>query len=229
MPKANAHGWTLAVALVLGLTIAGAASAQSRWALGTQIGSTGIGGEVSFQASPHFTLRGDYDYFRFDGSVKGDVLTYKGHFHMSMGGLFGDWHPWASNGFLLTAGAYIGQREAGGGAGLESVSTIGGQTFTLDEVRGLKATAKLDQFAPTIGLGYNNTFLHNHWGFKAIAGVVFSDQPRAQLERVNGPVLDPATAARLQAAIQAEQAKIDDHLTILKTYPLIEIGVAYRF
>ena len=179
-------------------------------------------------ASPHFTLRGDYDYFRYDGEAKGDVLTYKGHFHMSVGGLFGDWHPWANSGFLLTAGAYIGQREAGGGAGLESVTTIGGQTFTLDQVHGLKATAKLDQFAPTVGLGYNNTFLHKHWGFKAIGGVVFSDQPRVQLSTVNG-ALDPATLARLQDAIAAEQDKIGSHLTILKTYPLVEIGVAYRF
>jgi hypothetical protein len=112
---------------------------------------------------------------------------------------------------------------------LESVTTIGGQTFTLDQVHGVRATAKLDQFAPTLGLGYNNTFLHNHWGFKAIAGVVFSDQPRAELTGVNQGVLDPATLARLQAAIAAEQARIDSHLSILKTYPLIELGVAYRF
>jgi hypothetical protein len=214
--------------LAIGLATAGGAAAQSRWSLGTQIGSTGIGGEVGFMASPHFTLRGDYDYLRYDGEVHGDTLTYKGHFHMSVGGLFGDWHPWASNGFLVTAGAYIGAREAGGGAGLQVINNIGGQTFTLDQVRGVKATAKLDEFAPTIGLGYNNTFLHKHWGFKAIAGVVFSEQPRAKLSLVNG-TLDPATQQRLQAAVEAEQDKISNRLTILKTYPLFELGVAYRF
>jgi hypothetical protein len=228
MPSASKCAWTLGAALVIGLVTAGAASAQSPWALGAQIGSSGIGGEVSYSASPHFTFRGDYDWLRVDATVKGDALTYKGHFHMSVGGLFGDWHPWA-NGFLFTAGAYIGQREAGGGAGLEVINNIGGQTFTLDQVRGLKATAKLDQFAPTVGLGYNNTFYHKHWGFKAIGGVVFSDQPRAQISTVSGSALDPATLARLQAAIEAEQARIDSHLTLLKTYPLVELGVAYRF
>jgi hypothetical protein len=228
MPSARTSAWALGVALAVCLATAGSAAAQSRWSLGTQIGTTGIGGEVGFMASPNFTFRGDYDYFHFDGEAKGDTLTYKGHFHASVGGLFGDWHPWA-NGFLLTAGAYIGARDVGGGAGLQSISTIGGQTFTLDQVRGLKAEAKLDQFAPTLGLGYNNTFYHKHWGFKTIAGVVFSDQPKAELSFVGGANLDPATLARLQAAIQAEQAKIDSHLAILKTYPLIELGVAYRF
>ena len=228
MPISIARGWAAATVLVLGLAMASRASAQSQWSLGAQVGTSGIGGEVAFVASPHFTLRGSYSWLHYDGEVKGDVLTYKGHFHLSMGGLFGDWHPWASHGFLLTAGAYIGAREVGGGAGLQSVNTIGGQTFTFDEVHGLKATAKLDQFAPTLGLGYDNTFLHKHWGFKAQAGVVFSDQPRAELSTVNG-ILDPATLQRLQMAIQAEQAKIDNHLTILKTYPLVELGVAYRF
>ena len=160
--------------------------------------------------------------------MNGDVLTYKGHFHMSVGGLFCDWHPWA-NGFLFTAGAYIGARDAGGGAGLQTVNTIGGQTFTFDQVQGIKGEAKLDQFAPTLGLGYNNTFYHDHWGFKAVAGVVFSDQPKVELSRVGGSALDPATLQRLQTALQTEESRISSHLTILKTYPLIELGVAYRF
>jgi hypothetical protein len=112
---------------------------------------------------------------------------------------------------------------------LHSVNTIGGRTFTLDEVPGIKAKAKLDQFAPTLGLGYNNTFYHKHWGFKAVAGVVFSQQPRVELSRLNGPPLDGALADRVRMAFQAEADKIDSHLTILKTYPLFELGVAYRF
>jgi hypothetical protein len=215
--------------LACGLAVAGRAAAQSRWSLGAQVGSSGIGGEVGYMASPHFTLRADYDYLHFDGTVKGDVLTYKGKFDISAGGIFGDWHPWANNGFLFTAGAYIGARNAGGGAELHSVNTIGGQTFTLDQVPGIKAKIKLDEFAPTLGLGYNNTFRHKHWGFKAVAGVVFSQQPRVELSRLNGPPLQGPLADQVRMAFQAEQDKIQNNVAILKTYPLIEVGVAYRF
>jgi hypothetical protein len=229
LPIANARGWTLAAGLVLAVATGGAAAAQSRWSLGTQIGSSGIGAEVGFQASPHFTVRGDYDYLHFDGTVDGDYVRYKGKFDISVGGIFGDWHPWASNGFLFTAGAYIGARNAGGGAELQSVNNIGGQTFTLDQVPGIKAKIKLDEFAPTLGLGYNNTFLHKHWGFKAVAGVVFSEQPKVELSRLNGPPIDGALADQVRAAFAAEEAKIQSNVAILKTYPLIELGVAYRF
>ena len=61
MPSARRSAWTLGAALAIGLATSGGATAQSRWSLGTQIGSTGIGGEVGFMASPHFTIRGDYD------------------------------------------------------------------------------------------------------------------------------------------------------------------------
>lgn len=229
MPIPNRRPWALAAGLALALTTAGGAAAQSRWSLGAQIGSTGIGGEVAYMASPHFTLRGDFDYFRYDGEVEGDAVTYKGHFNVTTGGIFGDWHPWASNGFLVSAGAYIGARDAGGGPQLHSVNTIGGQTFTLDEARGIEAKIKLDEFAPTLAIGYDNTFLHKHWGFKARAGVAFSNKPRVTLSRLSGTPLDPDTAARLETAIQAEQAKIADRTEILATYPVIQLGVAYRF
>ncbi len=46
--------------------------------------------------------------------------------------------------------------------------------------------------------------------------------------RPNGMPLDPETAARLETAIQAEQAKIADLAEVLATYPVIQLGVAYR-
>jgi hypothetical protein len=218
----------LAAGVAISLAAAGGAAAQGRWSIGGDIGTMGVGAEVGFMASPHFTLRGGFDYFRYDGEANSATLTYKGHFHVATGGLFGDWHPWA-NGWLLSAGAFIGAREAGGGPELHAVNTIGGQTFTLDEARGINAKIKLDEFAPTLAVGYNNTFQHEHWGFKALAGVVFSEKPTVELSRLNGPPLDPATSQRLQAALLAEQDKIADRLHILQTYPLVQIGVAYRF
>jgi hypothetical protein len=228
MSTSNGRVWALAGALAVSLLAAHGAAAQSRWSLGADIGTMGVGAEVGFMASPHFTLRGDFDYFRYDGEVNGSVVTYKGHFHVATGGLFGDWHPWA-NGWLVTAGAFIGARDAGGGPQLQAINTIGGQTFTLDEARGINAKIKLDEFAPTLALGYNNTFQHKHWGFKALAGVVFSEKPTVELSRLNGTPLDTATFQRLQAALIAEQDKIADRLHILQTYPLIQVGVAYRF
>ncbi len=215
-------------ALTLGLLSRGAAQAEGRWALGPEVGTAGIGLSLEYKASRHFVIRTAFDNFEYDGDVKGDVLTYKGKFRLNTGSLFLDWHPWA-NGWLVSGGAYMGARDAGGGPQLQAVNVIGGRTFTLDEARGINADVHIDQFAPTLALGWNNTFEHRRWGFKALAGVVFSEQPTVTLSRLNGPPLPPDIQALLDDAIKAEQQRIASHLDILKTYPLIELGVNYRF
>ena len=232
MPRANP--WPLAVSAGLALALLGAGSTAaqdqglSRWSLGAQIGTSGIGAEVGFMASPQWVFRGEFDNLEYHGDIKGDVLTYKGKFRLNTGGLFVDWHPW-SNPWAVTAGAFIGAREADASPHLEAVNTIGGQTFTFDQVNGLSGKLKLDNFAPTLAVGWNNTFYGNHWGFKALAGIVFSTQPSVTITRTGGSVLPPDIQARLDAALQAEAAKIEDHADILKTYPLVQLGVYYRF
>jgi hypothetical protein len=217
-----------AAGLAMALCATGTAAAQSRWSLGAQVGSSGIGAEAGYMASPHFAIRGEFDNLEYEGEVKGQVLTYKGHFRLNTGALFVDWHPWA-NGWLVSGGAFFGSREAGGDPELQAVNTIGGQTFTLDQARGITSKIKLDDFAPTLAVGWNNTFYNNHWGFKALAGVVFSNQPTVTLSRAGTTPLPPDVQARLDAALRVEEQKIAGDTDILKTYPLIQLGVAYRF
>jgi hypothetical protein len=233
MPKANTR--RLATVFTAALTIAslsGAAAAQSRWAVGADVGTPGLGAEISFMATPQWTIRLDGDSFDYNGTIRGTVLEYKGKLKLQTAGLFADFHPWTSPGaapFLVSFGAYMGTRQAGAQPQLQSVNTIGGDTFTLGEVGVLQGKVKLDSFAPFLGVGWNNTFYNKHFGVKIMAGALWGDQPSVTLSRTGGVALPPDVAARLQAALAAESARLSDKLDILKVYPVLQVGLAYRF
>lgn len=233
MPNPKARRLAMAITAATAMVgFSGAATAQSRWALGGDVGTPGLGVELSFMATPQWTIRLDGDSFDYNGTIKGAVLDYKGKLKLQTAGLFADYHPWTSPGaapWLVSFGAYMGTRQAGAQPELQSVNDIGGDHFTLGEVGVLTGKIKLDSFAPFVGVGWNNTFYNQHFGFKAIAGVLYGNQPSVTLSRTGGAVLPPDVAARLAAALLKEQDELSGRLDVLKFYPVLQVGLAYRF
>ena len=212
----------------------GAASAQEtngRFALGANAGTTGLGLEAQFQVSPKVTLRGGFDALAFDAEVDGDDILYDGEIDFTTGGVFADFHPTGSA-FLLSAGAYFGTREisVSGTPTPGTTVEIGDETFTAAQVGTLNGTLDFGDAAPFVGLGWNTTFTsQNRLGFKFVVGAAFGSEPEATLTRSGGSTLTPADQARLDRELQDEQAEIESEADNYKIFPVVQVGLAFRF
>lgn len=215
-----------------GLLAATSAQAQDgRFAIGPQVGTTGVGVEAQFKASDRVTLRGGFDSLKFDQEVEGDDILYDGELDFSTGGLFIDLHP-TGGAFFLSGGVYFGDRQVSvsGTPAPGTTVEIGDDTFTAAQAGTLNGEMDFGGTAPFVGLGWNTTFTSSkRWGFKFLVGAAFGSDPEATLTRTGGSVLSPTDQARLNAQLRVEETEIEEETDGFKVFPVVQVGVAYRF
>jgi hypothetical protein len=173
-----------------------------------------------------FVLRGAVDTLGFDLDETFDDVDYSGRLDFDTVGAFVDLHPLA-NGFFVSGGAYLGQRKVSLKATPAAPVNIGGQSFTPEQVGSLNGEVSLKTLAPFVGLGFDNTFTRNsRWGFRALAGVAWSDEPEVDLDASGGTLSnDPAFRARLAEERASIQSDVEDY----GFYPVFQLGLNYKF
>lgn len=219
-----------AFALAAAATLAGAgtAHAEKRLAVGLAGGTTGVSGEVSFKANRYVHLRGGYNYFQYDLDDGYEDIDYSGELDLSNFGAFVDLHPFG-NGFLLSGGAFIGDKALNLIAEPSSTYEIGDQTFTAAQVGTLHFDAELESTAPFVGLGWDTTFQGDSaWGLRFIAGAMFTGSPSIDLYTVGG-TRSPSEDAALQQEIAEEEANLQDDVSDYEVYPVAQIGLTFAF
>lgn len=199
---------------------------QSKFAVGLGAGTTGGTIEAKFAPNNKIALRGSYNFLEFEADQDYDGIDYEGDLNLSTFGGFVDVAPF-SNGFVLTGGAFIGDKTLDLNASPANDVEIGGRTFTPEEVGTLNGQAELKSFAPYAGIGYDSFIAgSSDWSFNARAGVMFTGSPKVDLVSVDGLLSDDAT---LRAELNTEIASIEEEAEDFKYYPVLSIGLARRF
>jgi hypothetical protein len=217
----------LAAVAALALAPAGAALAQDgAFALGLNAGTPGLGAEAQVRVADGLVVRGGADWLSFSRDEDYSGVPYDGKLKSATAGLFADWHPGGSA-FLVSGGAYVGQRKVDLKAQPTSNVNIGGASFTPAQVGRLDGRAKLSKVQPFVGAGFDNTFTTSRsWGFRALLGVSFSKSPDVSLRASGGTFSNDPT---FQARLRQEEADIRDDAKDFKYYPVAQIGVTRRF
>jgi hypothetical protein len=221
----------IAFALLAAAAASSPALAQTggRFAVGAQAGTTGVGAEAQFQATPRLTLRAGGDVFKYDDEYEGGRFRYDGEADFSTVSAFVDLHPFA-NPFFVSGGGYFGSRTVAVAARPTGPVTIDGFTFTPDQFGTLRGEADFGEAAPFAGLGWNNTFrTAGPLGFKVLVGATFGSEPEASLRREGGTGLSPAAQAVLEADRQREERELEEDLKDFRILPVAQVGVTFRF
>ena len=210
-------------------TSSAAAQTGQRVAVGAQVGTTGLGAEVQYQATPTVTLRGAADIFSYEDDFETDDFNYQGRAEFTTGSVFADLHPMNSP-LFVSGGVFFGKRMVEVSATTSANQTIGGQVFTPAQFGTLNGQADFGGAAPFLGLGWNNTFrTRGPIGFKIMAGAAFGGDPEVTLSR-DGGIPFPAP---VQAAFDAERAQeeedLEQELEDFKVMPVVQVGLTYRF
>jgi hypothetical protein len=230
--------WCASVALLISLAFWGApesARAESPpLAVDLRVGTIGIGGDVDVGLGSHFTVRLGYSDFTYNRDVNSSDVNYSGS--LKLGGFSGlvDWNLFGG-GFHISAGAMVNplKIDVAGIPAADGSFTINNDTYTAGQVASLGGSLKIgNSVAPYIGLGWGNPVGSNgHWHVLFDVGALYGGTPKTSLQAGCGPAAPAGSAicAQLQTDVQAEDAKLQNNVSLVTWYPVINLGVSYRF
>ncbi len=234
----------LAVAAML-LTVSASAFAQSslpHFAVGAKASTLGVGFEGATAVTSSSNVRAGFNLFNYSRTFTKDGVNYNAE--LQLRSLQVTWDQYLFGGFHVSPGllAYDGNE-------VHATATVPpGQSFSLDGTRyfsnpsnPITGTGKVDlrKTAPMVLVGVGNLLPRNgrHFGFNIETGVVFQGSPATTLNLsgsacIASPTVgcrDVATDPTVQSNVQGEQQKLNDDLKPFKYFPVVSIGVSWKF
>ena len=213
-----------------------------RFGVQASASTLGIGVEAATAVSSRSNARFGFHVFNFGLSQTKDGVTYDAKLNLRSVQATYDYYVFGglhvSPGVLLYNGNKL----------TATASVPGGQSFTLsgtnyisDVNNPVTGTARVGlgkKAAPMLLLGIGNLLPRSqrHFTVNFDFGVVFKESPEATLN-LSGGACDSggqncqnvATTPIIQSNIQSEQVKLNDDLKFLKYYPVISLGVGWKF
>jgi hypothetical protein len=235
------------VASPAGESSASAARPFSRFAVGAGTSTLGIHMFAATNANRHLDLRANGDVFSYSrNNISISDFNVNFNLNMASAGVSADFYPFPIHGFRLSPGLLFYNQNGGTGA----FAAAGGSSFTLNHVTYYSSTTNPVEGAGSLGLNSQNPaftittgwgrIVHRpggHWSFPSEIGVALIGAPSVNVALNSGQVcnatntgcVNVATDANVQSNLQAQVAKYKNDLNPLKTYPILQGGVAYTF
>ena len=210
------------------LLLAAQVSAETEFGVGLKGGTTGVGVELTLGLSRSVNLRGGYSVFQYDEDVEDTDVAYAAEFDMSGASLLLDWHVFRG-GFRLTAGVMsYADNQLLGRATPSAVGTytFNDTTYLAADVGSVEASIEFDRTAPYLGFGWGDALGDGRFSLILDLGVINIGKPDINLDY---NCLNPTVCGMVAADIEAEIADLEEETRDYQWWPVINIGVAYRF
>jgi len=205
-------------------------------------GSLGIGIQAAVRVHSKVNVRGGFNFFSLshDFVNTDDNITYAGELKLRSFNAMLDYFPFGG-GFHISP---MIQLSNSSNVGLSSV-IAGGKTFDIDDVtyqssssNPVKAAGEvtLKGGRPGVLIGWGNIAGHRRVTVPVEFGVIFASAPVGTLSftgtacQPNGQnCKDMATDATIQSHVKAAQADLNDTIKPLRFYPVLSLGLSFRF
>lgn len=226
--------WSGAVSALLCLCAAGPADAADV-AIGAKGGTLGVGAELTVGLGRQWNTRLGINGFDYsDERREASDIEYDAEAQLRSAAALLDFHP-GGRGFRLTAGA-VWNGTTVEGSSLPPASgfyDISGVRVPADILGTLDAEAEFDPIAPYVGLGWGNAVGANQKvGFSFDLGAVFQGEADVELTPVlpaDSPLNTPVAREALRILLEREAQDIEEEAAEYDIYPVVAIGVTYRF
>lgn len=191
---------------LLGATLLLAApAAHADWGVGVRAGTLGLGVDVAHSFTPLFNARLGVNRYTYGFDVETDDTDYDADLELDSVHALIDFHPWAGN-FRITGGLISNDNriEADG------THSSGAQ---------VEGVVDFDSTAPYAGIGWGNYtrgFSPVWWSIDL--GIVAQGSPRVDLSSSSGSV-----------NLQEEEDDLEDELSDYDAYPVLSVGLVFRF
>lgn len=209
------------------LTLGSAQADQGgKWSAGVNISTLGAGVNAAYKFNNFFKVRGTFNYFQLNRKVNGGEFDIDGRLRLLTVGLLGDLHLF-ENGFRLTGGIVYNGNRLKAKSTLSRNFTIHGRTYTPQQIGEVDGSLDFRPIAPYIGIGYDSGHTQQAGlSFAADVGVLFQGKVRGKINSISGLLANnPQTISDVKDEIVDEVNK----KTIIKAYPVVSLGLNYRF
>ena len=187
-------------------------------------GTLGVGLEAERTFSDSFGGRVGINYFTYDyNSTKADI-DYNIDLNLLSVSALLDWHPFQGS-FRISGGALYNGNDIDLDAKTAATYQIGDTTYTSANIGNLKGNVDFNDIAPYLGIGWDTTFgKSKKLGFLLELGAIYQGSPKVDLS-ISGPI---ATQAFLND-LQAEEDSLQEDLDNFEYYPVLAVGLNYRY
>ncbi len=196
-------------------------------ALGARISTLGIGPELSVGFSDYITTRvaGHWGEFSVDGDTS-DV-KWDTDLNLASGLATLEWNVFAG-GFHIDVGVIAHDNYVDATAKpTGGTFTFNGTTYTAAEAGTVSGDIDFDNsVAPYVGIGWGNPVDNDtDWTFFCNLGVVFQGSPDVNLKATGTLANNPT----FQQNLKYEEKELQDELDKFEYYPVITLGMSYKF
>jgi len=195
------------------------------WAVDVKAGTLGIGADLSRSIVPRvLNLRIGASFYTYSNDIDKEDIRYNSELKLGAIPIALDVFPFENwlrfgGGILINLNEVKGTAEPIGGT-----IEIGDNTYPVEEFGQLKAEVKFNRIAPYFGIGFNNPIKKKgHWGIFADLGIFFHGSPTLTLTPTQ------SVPPELQADIDKEEQDVNDDIKDLEFFPVVQLGVSYKF
>ena len=224
---------SMAAAVIAALGLACCATAAQAsvlpfhgFAAGLGVGTEGVGIQGTTAIIPKvLNLNVGFNYIHLSHTFTSGNVNYNAGMTLQGEPITVSWFPFQGN-FNLTAGVFINQNgfNVTGTPAADGTYTINGHTYTAQQVGSLSGKTHFNGAAPYVGIGWGDPMDGGRLTFTANAGAIYEGAPNVSLNAA-GAAANP----RLASDVQAAQASVNNHLNAYRWWPVVGVGMMYRF
>lgn len=214
--------------LLNGMRGEGAQPAQDTGSAGgvgatVKVGTLGVGGELTLGLGDYLGFRVGANALDWKHTDNSDDGTIQGDLEFLSYSALLDIHPFGG-GFRISLGGLLNDNKLNLQADLTEPVELNGQKYSLSDLRG---EVTFGDFAPYLGIGYGNAVsADGRWHFSCDFGVMFQGEPQiSATAKSSNSALQPV----VDAALAQEIEDIKDDAKNFQYYPVISLGVSFRF
>ncbi len=219
----------LSLALLGALAVASTASARDM-AITGDVGTTGAGLHLVTPLMNSVNARIGFNAFSDSRTEETDGATYNAKAKLRTFDALLDYYP-SSTQFRMTAGLVYNGTKVTANARPKAGNSyeFNGRLYDATDVGEIDAKIDFNKVAPYLGIGWGNAVAKG-WGFTTDIGVLFQGKPKVNLEnRGCDPTLPGDTCTTLASDLEAEEDELRDDVKDFRYYPVIRIGLTYKF
>jgi hypothetical protein len=217
----------MTVSCLVFLGMASSRAGSGDFAIGAGAGTMGLGVQAVGGLGDRVNLRALFNGGSISYEDSADDIDYDAEAEFSNAGLLLDWHP-AGGGFRLSAGAVYNGNEISGTGRPTDITNIGGINFTPSQIGTLKARIDYPEWCGYAGIGFGNAVSRDgRWTVLFDLGVAFFGEADFSLDAEGGEFSDNPLFRR---QLDKEEEDIeDDFMGLMSVYPVMTLGLSFRF